>query len=49
MVDFNNDNKDDIVVGVLMEGEDEMNKVDVGVVYIYYGMFGLVRMCMCFF
>lgn len=37
VADFNNDNKDDIAVGAPMEGEDDMNKVDVGAVYIYYG------------
>uniref|UniRef100_K1Q7K3 Integrin alpha-4 n=1 Tax=Magallana gigas TaxID=29159 RepID=K1Q7K3_MAGGI len=40
VADFNNDNKDDIAVGAPMEGEDEMNKVDVGAVYIYYGTLG---------
>lgn len=49
MADFNNDNKDDIAVGAPMEGEDEMNKVDVGAVYIYYGTLGSVRMCMRLF
>lgn len=49
VADFNNDNKDDIAVGAPMEGEDEMNKVDVGAVYIYYGTLGSVRMCMRLF
>lgn len=49
VADFNNDNKDDIAVGAPMEGEDDMNKVDVGAVYIYYGTLGSVRMCMRLF
>lgn len=46
VADFNNDNKDDIAVGAPMEGEDDMNKVDVGAVYIYYGTRDGVRVCM---
>lgn len=37
VADFNGDNRDDIAVGAPMEGEDSMNNVDVGAVYIYYG------------
>ncbi|XP_061185944.1 integrin alpha-4-like [Saccostrea echinata] len=37
VADFNGDNRDDIAVGSPMEGEDGMNNVDVGAVYVYYG------------
>ncbi|XP_062600471.1 integrin alpha-4-like [Saccostrea cucullata] len=37
IADFNGDNRDDIAVGSPMEGENDMNDVDVGAVYVYYG------------
>lgn len=37
VADFNGDNKDDIAVGAPMEGENDMNDLDVGAVYVYYG------------
>ncbi|XP_061185815.1 integrin alpha-4-like [Saccostrea echinata] len=37
VADFNGDNRDDIAVGSPMEGENDMNNVDVGAVYVYYG------------